>query len=182
MIALAFLVLTAFLLSLLVRIRAFRKRAADRRLPQPSIAYCLLNAVLESIPAALFARLLPTSVESILASSGVEQLRSDRDDCLQNLVELERCVRDEANFTRAGQFLWRANVIDRLRDRALAEQALARFEAEIAAERIEKPVVIIGWPRTGTTFLLNLLSQGLLGFQCNFARVARSAVCATARL
>jgi len=64
----------------------------------------------------------------------------------------------EARLSALGRFLVRELLVGLLATR-LRLTALWRAHPEIADERIEAPIVVLGLPRTGTTHLHNLLSQ-----------------------
>lgn len=64
----------------------------------------------------------------------------------------------DARLTPVGRFLVRQSLIGLLATR-LRLEALWREHPEIAEERVEAPLVILGLPRTGTTHLHNLLGE-----------------------
>jgi len=66
--------------------------------------------------------------------------------------------RDEARLHEVGVEIASAEVVNYLATR-LAITAWRRHHPEIAAGTVEKPIVIVGQPRTGTTILFDLLSQ-----------------------
>ena len=70
------------------------------------------------------------------------------------LEALER----EADLSVLGRIATRALVLQLLSNRLRLED-LFRRHPEIAEERVERPIIIAGLPRTGTTHLHNLLSQ-----------------------
>ena len=74
------------------------------------------------------------------------------------LDRLLQSVREESRMTPAGQALFAARVVDSLVNRLMLEDYCARHP-EILAERIERPVVIVGLPRTGTTMLHRVLAR-----------------------
>jgi hypothetical protein len=65
----------------------------------------------------------------------------------------------EANLHSLGRFLIRTHIRDLLETRLRLEQVWSRAEKSSAALRIERPVFIIGMPRTGSTFLHELLAE-----------------------
>jgi len=64
----------------------------------------------------------------------------------------------EANLSALGRFMARGLILQLLATRLRLEALIARHP-EIAEERIEAPIFILGLPRTGTTHLHNLVSQ-----------------------
>jgi hypothetical protein len=71
---------------------------------------------------------------------------------------LLRSFERDAGLSPFGRAATRALLVSLLSNRLLLEDLFARHP-EIAAERIERPIVIAGLPRTGTTHLHNLISQ-----------------------
>ncbi|MET0988075.1 MAG: sulfotransferase [Steroidobacteraceae bacterium] len=67
-------------------------------------------------------------------------------------------LREEANLNLMGRLMTRSDLINMLAAR-LEIQETYRRHPEIEDERIERPLMIVGQGRTGTSFLLNLLSQ-----------------------
>src|SRR5258706_1760628 len=72
-------------------------------------------------------------------------------------VLLEAFQRD-AQLSALGRIGARGLVLQLLSNRLRIEELFARHP-EIEAERIERPIIIAGLPRTGTTHLHNLISQ-----------------------
>lgn len=70
------------------------------------------------------------------------------------VLSLER----DAGLSPFGRLATRRLLVQLLANRLRIEDAIARHP-EILAERIERPIVIAGLPRTGTTHLHNLISQ-----------------------
>ena len=76
-------------------------------------------------------------------------------------ANLDRLVDDfvaEADLSPLGVEIAAADIIVPLRNR-LQITAWRKEHPEIADERIERPIVILGQPRTGTTILYDLLTQ-----------------------
>ncbi len=67
-------------------------------------------------------------------------------------------LREEANLTLMGRLMARSDIVNILAARLEIEETYRRHP-EIEDERIEKPVMIVGQGRTGTSLLLNVLSQ-----------------------
>jgi hypothetical protein len=89
------------------------------------------------------------------AETGLEDFGPE--DFVGRLDVLCRSLRDEARLNDAGVLAQAMLVTGLLRNRLLLEDLLIRHP-EILHERIEKPIVICGLPRTGTTHLHNLMS------------------------
>ena len=69
-----------------------------------------------------------------------------------------RAVQTETELSPFGRFATRQLVLQLLRSRLRLEE-LYRLHPEIDDIEIERPIIVCGLPRTGTTHLLNLLSQ-----------------------
>ena len=80
------------------------------------------------------------------------------DDFVPRLDVLCRSLREEARLNDAGVLAQAVLVTGLLRNRLLLEDLVGRHP-EILDERVEKPIVICGLPRTGTTHLHNLMSS-----------------------
>jgi hypothetical protein len=74
------------------------------------------------------------------------------------LDRMLQAIRDEAQMTPTGQALFAQRVLESLCNRLTLEDYCTRHP-EILAERIERPVVIVGLPRTGTTMLHRVLAR-----------------------
>ena len=66
-------------------------------------------------------------------------------------------LRDEAGLSRFGTVSMHAQLVQMLTNRLLVEQYLAEHPAALDRP-VERPIVVAGLPRTGTTHLHNLLS------------------------
>ena len=77
---------------------------------------------------------------------------------LPALERLLQSMREEARLSPAGQAMFAQRVLESLANRLTLEDYCARHP-EILAERIERPVVIVGLPRTGTTMLHRVLAR-----------------------
>ncbi|MBW2423990.1 MAG: sulfotransferase [Deltaproteobacteria bacterium] len=88
------------------------------------------------------------------------------DDYLEALHVLCASLDEDARLSPVGVEATRGMIIDSLRARLLAEEGWKCFP-DSAETRIERPLVIIGLPRSGTTALHHLLSQapGLQGLE-----------------
>jgi hypothetical protein len=67
-----------------------------------------------------------------------------------------RALRDEAGLSPSGVVTWYSQLLQFLKNRLLIEDLLARYP-EIHDLEIERPIIICGLPRTGTTHLHNLI-------------------------
>lgn len=74
------------------------------------------------------------------------------------LERMLQAVRDEAAMTPAGQAMFAHRVLESLSNRLTLEDYCERHP-EILEERVERPVLIIGLPRTGTTMLHRILAR-----------------------
>ncbi len=71
---------------------------------------------------------------------------------------LLRSIEDEARLHPIGRLITRTRIVSALATRLRLEE-LARRHPAIAAEPLTRPIVIVGLPRTGTTFLHRLLAS-----------------------
>jgi len=76
----------------------------------------------------------------------------------EGLRVLARALDEEAELTLLGRLTARRRLVSLLENRARLAADLAR-KPEVAAEKIERPLVVVGLPRTGTTLLHTLLGQ-----------------------
>ena len=76
----------------------------------------------------------------------------------EGLEVLTRALEEEAGLSTLGRILTRADLVMSLENRLRLQDWRARHP-EIAEETVERPIVIIGMARTGTTILHNLLAR-----------------------
>ncbi|MGP0029824.1 MAG: sulfotransferase family protein [Acidimicrobiales bacterium] len=95
-------------------------------------------------------------MDAAKAETGLDDFGSD--DFLPRLDVLCRCLREEARLNDAGVLAQSAFLTGLLRNRLLLEDLITRHP-EILDEKVERPIVICGLPRTGTTHLHNLISS-----------------------
>src|ERR1700745_1562494 len=69
-----------------------------------------------------------------------------------------KSLREEANLNLMGRLMTRSDLVNMLAAR-LDIQETYRLHPEIEDEQIVKPVMIVGQARTGTSLLLNVLSE-----------------------
>lgn len=74
------------------------------------------------------------------------------------LTILIESLRKEANLNTTGQYLFRDTLLNSLINRLQLQQNF-QSHPEILQVPIRKPLFIVGLPRSGTTFLFNLLAQ-----------------------
>ena len=80
------------------------------------------------------------------------------DDAFRESYELLlRSLRDEARLNTQGVIMLQRTILRLLVNRLLTEQAFAEHP-EMAQTPIERPLYILGFPRTGTTLLHSLLA------------------------
>ena len=97
-----------------------------------------------------------TLIAAAVAETGLDDFGPD--DFAPRLHVLCRSLREEARLNDAGVLAQAVLVTGLLRNRLLLEDLVGRHP-EILDERVEKPIVICGLPRTGTTHLHNLMSS-----------------------
>ena len=123
------------------------------RLPRPLRAANALGAALAPRLVALEPAAL---LEAACRKTGLRDFGAD--DFREPLAVLLGALRREAGLSALGYVTSRAMLVQLLVNR-LRLEALIRQHPEIEAERITRPLVIAGLPRTGTTHLHNLISQ-----------------------
>ena len=126
---------------------------ANPRLPLPIRA-------LNSVGAPLVRRLNGLDPDDLLDAArrrtGLENYGNDS--FLEPYRVLLRALEEEASLSALGRIATRGLILQLLSNRLLIEDLIAR-NPEIEEEKVERPIVIAGLPRTGTTHLLNLLAQ-----------------------
>ena len=88
------------------------------------------------------------------------------DDYREALDVLCGSLDEDARLTPVGEIALQAMITDALQARLLCEEGWRRYP-EASDARIERPLVIVGLPRTGTTALHHLMAQdpGLQAFE-----------------
>ncbi|SFV17302.1 sulfotransferase family protein [Pseudoduganella namucuonensis] len=86
------------------------------------------------------------------------------------LEVLLRSVNEEAQLSDAGRALFAERIVESLCNRLTLEAYCARHP-EILNEAIERPVVIVGLPRTGTTMLHRILARDPRFYTANYWEV-----------
>lgn len=95
-------------------------------------------------------------MESAVAATGLKDFGPP--DFAPRLDLLCRSLRDEARLNNAGILAQSMLLSGLLRNRLLLEDLL-RQHPEIREEKIDRPIIICGLPRTGTTHLHNLMGS-----------------------
>jgi hypothetical protein len=108
----------------------------------------VMGADLELTPAAI--------CQQAEAETGLSDYGDDPE-LFERLAVLLTALDSEAKLSGAGRVTARAQVVGHVRNRLLLEDTVRRHP-EILDERIERPIVIAGLPRTGTTHLHNLIA------------------------
>jgi hypothetical protein len=90
------------------------------------------------------------SLETGLSDFGGESFRA-------RLALLTRAFREEGDLSPMGLVSVHAMLVNWMKNRLLLEELLRRHP-EISQVRVERPIVIVGMPRSGTTHLHNLMS------------------------
>ncbi len=80
------------------------------------------------------------------------------DDYSEALGVLCRSLDEDTTLTPIGEFAIQAMITDALQARLMVEEGWKQFP-EAGAARIERPLIIVGLPRTGTTALHHLIGQ-----------------------
>src|SRR5690242_14241344 len=112
--------------------------------------------VLDAIASSEVPPLEPDALrEAAVAQTGLHDFGSP--DFTEPLDVLCRSLRTEAGLSRAGIVMATGQVIGHLRTRLRTEDLLRRHP-EILDVPIERPIVVAGLPRSGTTHLHNLLA------------------------
>ena len=105
-------------------------------------------------------KLVSLDSESLMAEAckrtGLDNFGDDH--FLEPLEVLLHALRTEAPLSAFGRLVARHFIVQLLGSRLRMEE-LYRLHPEIENEKIERPIIIAGLPRTGTTHLFNLMSQ-----------------------
>jgi hypothetical protein len=95
-------------------------------------------------------------VSAAIAAAGSDDFGSD--EFAEGLTVLCESANEQAQLSELGQFAVQQNIIGGLVNR-LNVHDWARTHPEVAKERVDAPVVVIGMFRAGTTFLSQLFDQ-----------------------
>jgi len=105
-------------------------------------------------------KLVSLDAESVMADArkrtGLDNFGDEH--FLEPLEVLLHALRTEAPLSAFGRLVARHFIVQLLGSRLRMEE-LYRLHPEIEDEKIERPIIVAGLPRTGTTHLFNLMSQ-----------------------
>jgi hypothetical protein len=101
----------------------------------------------------------PLESDALCAAAIVQAGADDfGDDAFRGRLDvLCGALREEAGLSPSGVVSWYSQLLQFLKNRLLVQDLLSRHP-EIHEIRIERPIIICGLPRTGTTHLHNLIS------------------------
>ena len=124
--------------------------------PRMPLALRALNA----LGGPIVQRAASLDLDALLATASKRTGLSDYGDpgFREPLAVLLDAFERDANLSALGRIASRGLVLQLLANRLRVENLFGRHP-EIAAEKIERPIIIAGLPRTGTTHLHNLISQ-----------------------
>jgi hypothetical protein len=133
-----------------------RRGVSSTRPRLPVVAINRVGSLLER----LGLRLNSFDESKLLAAAAREAKSTDfgSDEYLEPMRVLVSALQDEAELSFVGRFAARAQVVTLLANRAQMQQWWSRHP-EILATPVVEPWFVIGLPRSGTTFLQNLLAQ-----------------------
>ncbi len=129
---------------------------ADLKNPKTPLPFRVINSIARPLAPALFSLDENNLLKSAQKKTGLEDFGEDS--FREPLRVLLRALEREANLSSFGRLTARGLIIQLLSTRLILQDMIIRHP-EILEERIEKPVIIAGLPRTGTTHLHNLMAQ-----------------------
>ena len=94
------------------------------------------------------------NLSKIIDQVGLDPSDTDYQEPLDILI---RSINKEADLTFLGNLAVEYQIKEHLRNRSLISQAYN----DVNSEKVSQPIIVIGLPRSGTTFLFNLLSKDL---------------------
>ena len=95
-------------------------------------------------------------LEEAIAQAGSDELGFN-DDLGRRLECYVAAIEADEGLTQLGRITLRGRIVRLLRNRISLTELLRRYP-EIEAIEIEKPIIVVGMPRSGTTHLVNLLA------------------------
>ena len=95
-------------------------------------------------------------VEEAVAVAGVDDL-DDNDGFDERLAAYVGAIEQDEGLTQLARRTLRARVVRLLRNRLSLVDLLKRYP-EVESIPIEKPIIVVGMPRSGTTHLVNLIA------------------------
>jgi hypothetical protein len=124
--------------------------AEPRFAPHVAALMASMGPIAESV------RLSPDAlIEQARAETGLDDLGDDH--FREPLAVICEALRTEANLSPMGKVSTQSQLVALLRNRLLVQELLTRHP-EIGDLLVERPIIIAGLPRTGTTHLHNLIS------------------------
>lgn len=99
-------------------------------------------------------------VESLIAAAKRRTKLDDLGDpsFIEPLERLVRSIEDEARLHPVGRLITRTRIVSTLATRMRIEAVVSRHP-EVERQKLTRPIVIVGLPRTGTTLLHRLLAS-----------------------
>jgi len=96
-------------------------------------------------------------LEEAIVTAGSDEL-GFTDDFAQRLDSHVAAIEADEGLTQLGRITLRGRIVRLLRNRISLTELLRRYP-EIESIEIEKPIIVVGMPRSGTTHLVNLLAS-----------------------
>jgi len=124
--------------------------------PKTPLPFRVANSIARPLAPALFSLDEHNLLKSAQNKTGFEDFGEDS--FREPLRVLLRALEREAVLSSFGRLAARRLIIQLLSTRLILQDMIVRHP-EILEERIEKPIIIAGLPRTGTTHLHNLMAQ-----------------------
>jgi hypothetical protein len=131
-------------------------RITDWKKPRIPLLLTAFNAVGEWPTRALVSLDSGSVLAAARKRTGLGNFGDER--FLEPLEVLLNALRTEAPLSAFGRLVARHFIVQLLESRLRMEE-LYRLHPEIEDEKIERPIIVAGLPRTGTTHLFNLMSQ-----------------------
>ena len=100
---------------------------------------------------------IDTMLEEAIAQAGVDDL-AFTDEFADRLHAHVAAIEADAGLTQLSRNTLRSRVVRLLRNRLSLTDLLKRYP-EITSIPIEKPIIVVGMPRSGTTHLVNLIAS-----------------------
>ena len=123
--------------------------------PKMPLPFRIMNSISRPLAPTLFSLDEQSLIKAAQKRTGLQNLGDDS--FREPLRILLNALEKEANLSSFGRLATRRFIIQLLSSRLILQNMIARHP-EILDEKIEKPIIIAGLPRTGTTHLHNLMS------------------------